>query len=446
MGNRSTPSARFVAYQALERIEADAAYADIVLSHLLDRSELVARDRAFVSELVRGTVRWKKRLDWIVNQLFTGKAEKLPQNVRWLLWAGLYQLEFMRTPVFAAVNESVNIARLLKMHRWTGVINGLLRNFARNPSAVTFPDRESDPVDWLAVTESHPQWLVERWIDLMGFEAAVDLCRANNVAPDLSIRANRKRITLEKLLAKLEAGGAHFDSSAVAGFITIKKIEYEFRESLLKGGFIAIQDASAGLPLLLANPQPGQVIFDLCSAPGGKSTLAADIINDQGLVLSGDQNIARAGLVRRAAKRMSQESVHSIAADALHFPAKQADIVLLDAPCSGLGVLRKKPDLRWKKSELDLQELQKLQARLIRAASELVKVGGSLVYSTCTIDNGENESIIADFMNQQDNFDIANAADSAVSKDFITDEGFVRTWPHVHQMDGSFAAKLTKRY
>jgi 16S rRNA (cytosine967-C5)-methyltransferase len=439
-------SARLLAYQALERIEGDNAYADIVLSHLLERSQLSIRDRAFVSELVRGTVRWKKRLDWIVDQLFSGKADKLPANVRWLLWAGLYQLEYMRTPVFAAVNESVNIARSLKMHRWTGVINGMLRNFARNASDLTFPDPESDPVAWLAVTESYPEWLVKRLIDQIGLEHAIDFCRANNVAPDLTVRPNRSRITLEKLSLNLESSAVKFQLSKVPGFITIPKIEFDYREKLLRDGLMTIQDASAGLPLLLAQPQPGQIIFDLCAAPGGKSMLAADMIGDQGIIISGDKNTARAGLVRQAANRLAQDSVNPVVADALNFPAKQADLVLLDAPCSGLGVMRKKPDLRWKKSESDIAELQALQAKMIRSAGELVKVGGSLVYSTCTIDHDENETIIADFLKEFDNFEIENAGGSNVNDDFITDHGFVRTWPHVHDMDGSFAAKLIKRY
>lgn len=441
-----TDAARFLAWSALERIERDAAYSDIVLAHLFDRSELSVRDRAFVSELVRGTLRWKKRLDWIVDQLFSGKPQQLPAQVRWLLWLGLYQLEYMRTPEFAAVNESVKMARRLKLHRWTGVINGILRNFVRHHSTVTFPDRGSEPVAWLAITESFPEWLVQRWIKQFGFETAVALCRANNAAPDLSVRPNRLRISEEKFVANMEAHHVQFRRAEIPGFFSIQKIELGFRDQLLHDGLMTIQDASAGIPVLLAGPKPGRIIFDLCAAPGGKSMFAAELIENQGLVISGDKNRSRAGLIQKAARRLEHDSIHAVVADALHFPAKQADIVLLDAPCSGLGVLRKKPDMRWRKSESDILGLHKLQVAMIHQAAQLVKTGGSLVYSTCSIDHDENEAVVDEFLRSDKSFEIQNPDEQHISPVFVTNDGFVRTWPHRHHMDGSFAAKLLKRF
>lgn len=441
-----TDSARFLAWSALERIERDAAYSDIVLSHLYDQSELSIRDRAFVSELVRGTLRWKKRLDWVVDQLFSGKAQQLPAPVRWLLWLGLYQLEYMRTPEFAAVNESVKVARRLKLHRWTGVINGILRNFVRNHTRLRFPDVKNEPVAWLAVTESHPEWLVQRWIEQFGFENATALCRANNRAPDLSVRPNRLRWTEEQFVTQLHAHKVQFCRAEIPGFYRIQKIDFSYRERLLRDGLITIQDASAGLAVLLASPKSGQLIVDLCAAPGGKSMFAAELINNQGLVISGDKNSSRAGLIQKAAARLQHGSIHAVVADAQHFPAKQADVVLLDAPCSGLGVLRKKPDLRWRKNESDIFHLQKLQAEMIRQAGLLVKAGGSLVYSTCSIDRDENEIPVIEFLKNNENFEIQNPDEQTISPEFVTNDGFVRTWPHKHHMDGSFAAKLIKRF
>ena len=442
--SRPKSTARWLAHQALQRIEADGAFTDIVLSHLLEHSELGERDRAFVNELVRGTIRWKKRLDWIVNQLFTGKAEQMPATVRRILWAGLYQLEYMRTPVFAAVNESVNLARKLKLHRWTGVINGVLRNFTRNAALVTFPDRETNQVAWLSVTESHPEWLVKRWIEQFGLETAEALCRANNQAADLSVRVNRLKMAPEEFQALLDAERVEYETSLVDGFWNIRKIDYQFRQRLFNDGLITIQDASAGLPPLLADPRPGQILFDLCAAPGGKSAFAAEMMQNQGVVLSGDKSRARTGLVRQTARRLELGTVFPVVADALHFPARGADIVLLDAPCSGLGVLRKKPDMRWRKKEQDILSLVNLQKTMIRQAAKMVRTGGCLVYSTCTLDPAENEAVIDDFLRDHENFEV-DVNHGAVPDQFVTPEGFIRTWPHRHHMDGSFAVKLIKR-
>ena len=443
---KQTSDARFLAWSALERIERDAAYSDIVLSHLLHKSELSVRDRAFVSELVRGSVRWKKRLDWIVDQLFSGASQQLSAKVRWILRLGLYQLEYMRTPEFAAVNESVKLARRLKLHRWTGVINGILRNFVRHHATVTFPDPNVAPVAWLAVTESFPEWLLERWINQFGFETAKALCRANNTAPDLSVRPNSLRISDEQFVEQLKSNDVQFCRAETPGFFSIQKIDLNFRDQLLRDGLMTIQDASAGIPVLLADPKPGQVVFDLCAAPGGKSMFAAEIMMNQGLVISGDKNIARTGLIQKAAARLEHDSIHTVAADALHFPAKQADVVLLDAPCSGLGVVRKKPDLRWRKKESDIIDLHKLQVEMIHKAGQLVKAGGSLVYSTCSIDRDENEAVVADLLKSNKNFELDNPDERHIASQFITSDGFIRTWPHKHFMDGSFAAKLIKRF
>lgn len=416
-----------------------------MLSHYLERYELPERDRGFVTELVRGTVRWKKRLDWIVDQLFSGKKDQLPPPVRWLLWQALYQINFMKVPAFAAVNESIKIARSQKQHRWLGVMNGILRTFVRQPEAIKFPDPVRDPVLFLAVTESFPEWIVDRWINLFGQDETRVLCHANNVSPVLSVRVNQHKISMPDFADMLNQYDVLFQVSAVPGFYRITSISYDVRSRLLEQGLMTIQDESAGLPGLIAQAQPGQTIADLCAAPGGKSTHLAELMHDQGCVLSCDIKKQRVQLLRNSVQRLQLTSVFPVVADARRAPIHQADIVVLDAPCSGLGVLRKKPDVRWKKQLQDIFELQAIQQDLIESAGSLVRANGILIYSTCTVDPQENERIVEKFLCNNPDFEIVNAHTQKIPAAFVTPHGFVRTWPHKHDMDGSFAAKMIKR-
>lgn len=437
-------SPRALVNTAIARIEGDDAFTDIVLSHILESSGLDERDRAFISEIVRGTIRWKKRLDWIVDQLFSGKKNKMPHEVRWLLWQALYQIEFTNVPPFAAVNETINLARAQKQHRWTGVMNGILRSFLRAPHAITFPDKGKNPVEYIAVTQSHPEWLVQRWMDQLGVASTEALCRSNNLAPELSVRVNQLNISLTDFERELSEQHTGFEKSNVPGFYRIQSIGFDVRSKLLSDGKMTIQDQSAGLAGLLVSPQPGHIVADLCAAPGGKSTHLAELMKNSGMVLSGDLNPRRANLVKQAADRLGLKNVFPIAADAHHFPLKTADVVMLDAPCSGLGVLRKKPDVRWKKNPQDVENLQVLQRSLLQKAATLVRENGTLIYSTCTLDPHENENVVTWFLDENSEFQRAEIGD-IIPKEFITDQGFLRTWPHVHHMDGSFAAKLIKR-
>ncbi|MBN1466539.1 16S rRNA (cytosine(967)-C(5))-methyltransferase RsmB [candidate division KSB1 bacterium] len=435
---------RAIAHVAISRIEGDKGYTDLVLSHLLDRHSFAERERAFVTQVVRGAIRWKKRFDWMIDHLFTGQRDQLPQNIRWLLWQALYQLEFMQVPSYAAVNECVQLARTLHLHRWTGVINGILRAYLRKPDGITFPDAETSPIEHLAVAESHPEWLVELMLHHFGFDMTREYCRANNQAPDLTLRLNQRKISADDFADLLASNNVDYEASPVPGFYRIRAIDYDFRTQLMAEGMVTVQDDSAGLVGLLADPQPAQIVVDLCAAPGGKSTHLAELMRDQGVVISGDVNKKRIVLLDRTARRLDLSSVHAIVADAGHFPMQRADVVLLDAPCSGLGAIRKKPDVRWKKSAREVRELADLQRRLINRASELVKPGGVLVYSTCTVLPEENEMIIDEFVGNNRRFQIVNAHTSNIADEFITDQGFIRTWPHKNRMDGSFAAKMIK--
>ena len=438
-------SARFYAFKALQRIEQDQAYADLVLSNLQQEIDLSEKDRALLNEIVRGTLRWKKRLDWIVDQLWQGKSKKLAPKIRWLLWIGLYQIDFLqKIPDSAAVNEIVKIGRKIAGPSVAGILNGMLRSYLREPERVHFPDERDDPVLALAVRKSHPEWLVARWIDQFGLEAASQLCDANNTPPLLCVRPNRLKIDPEDFENLLLDKNVEFNKSIVPGFFRLLSFSWPIIQEWLDSGLISIQDESAGLPALAADVQPGETVFDLCAAPGGKSTHIAELSGDRATVFSADINPARCRLVRQACTRLGLQSVRVLIADANHIPLKQADKIILDAPCSGLGVMRRKTDLRWRRKPEEIEALVSLQKKLLRSAAEHVKPGGALVYCTCTIEPEENDKVIQFFLQHNANFKLAPVENSNIPKALIDENGMIHTFPHLHQMDGSFVAKLVR--
>jgi len=433
---------RLVALKAIKRVEKRHSFTDIVLSHFLDDPQLDTRDRAFISDLVRGTIRWKKRLDWIVDYLYTGK-NSLPIDVRCTLWLGLYQIEFTRVPQFAAVNESVNITKKTAP-KWTAVINGILRNYIRKRNSIQYPAASKNMTRHLAVLYSYPEWLVQRWLDRFGIDETKLICEYNNRAPFLFIRYESDKIAATDLEIKLVKKGISFEKSIIPGFYKILKNEPKALDDLTKHGLITVQDASAGIPSLLANPKKDDLICDVCAAPGGKSVHLASIVRDNALILSGDVNDNRVQLVNSAKKRLDFKCIHPLVADVAAFPSVNADVVLCDAPCSGLGVLQRKPDLRWQRTPEDLNDLVNLQKRLLCHSADLVKPGGTLVYSTCTTTVEENEDIVEYFLQKNSSFKLELTMLNLLES-FYTDQGYLRTWSHKNHMDGSFAAKLIRK-
>ena len=439
-GNLST---RLAALQAIRRIEHDSAFVDIVLSQLLERTHFEKRDRAFISELVRGTIRWKKRLDWIVRQLLQPPSRKCPDDIRWILWLGLYQILFMRIKTYAAVNESVDAAKSLVRGRWAGVVNAILRSYLRAPDRVVYPDMRVDPVAGIAVRWSFPEWLVRRWITRWGIEKTTALCRASNDVPVLSVRHNRLRCSTETFERRLSET-MEFRPSIVPYFYRLARTDFVTLSQLLDDGYLTVQDESAGLPSLLADPQPGTVICDLCAAPGGKATHLAELCDEQAKIVAGDISVPRLHMVQHSVERLSLRSVFPVSAEAQCFPVKTADIVLLDAPCSGLGVLRRKPDIRWRRTEQDIEDLISMQKKLLLGASNLVTEGGSLIYSTCTVEPEENEGVVDAFLSRHREFRVVEPEEGLLPQTVIAGTGAVRTWPHEHDMDGSYAIRMKK--
>jgi 16S rRNA (cytosine967-C5)-methyltransferase len=287
--------------------------------------------------------------------------------------------------------------------------------------------------------------MIERWLKRFGLEKMERLCEYNNRRPLISIRANRMKTTREFLLNQFEKDGIQATPSTYFDdFILLHQPENLAQSPLFRDGFFAIQDESTAIPCILLSPQKGEVILDLCAAPGGKTCYLAQIAEDESNIIAVDQNPKRLERLQQNIKRLRLKSIRTVVGDGTRFNLRPIDKILLDAPCSGLGVLARRADLRWKRSLHDICKIQELQKSLLASADKMLKPGGTLVYSTCTIEPEENEIVIDDFVSSNKNY-VIETTDTKIAETFATKEGFFKSLPQDHNMDGSFAVKLIKK-
>ncbi len=444
--DKISKGARHAALQALERVVTGDAYAEIVLERALE--DLNEPDKHLTTGIVYGVLRWQIKLDWIIDLFSTIKTKKLEDRVLNALRIGVYQLYFLtKIPASAAVNETVNLIRA-EGSRTAGFVNAVLRKAAANKGSITYPDLKADPLRHLSVVYSHPEWIARRWIERYGLDEAIELAKANQMVPPKTIRVNTLVITRDDLLEELTKEG------------------FEVRETgyspdgveVLKGGRLSqtdprfyIQDeASQIVPYLLA-PVPGERVLDACSAPGGKATHIAQMMRNDGVVYALDRYGKRLKSVDDAAKRLKINIIKTMEADAeapIKFnQAASFDAILIDAPCSGLGVLRRSPDIKLKRKEEDIKELSGRQKRLLENISRYLKKGGRIVYSTCTFEPEETDDVIKDFLDKHNDFVLEDGAGYLPKgcEKLVDKSGLLRTYPHKFGMDGFFAARLFYR-
>ena len=437
--------ARHIAVNILNRIENTDAYTDITLAHELSGTNMSVRDRHFVTELVNGTIRWLLRLDWIIRLYFQGDYEKCPLKIRNVLRSALYQIMFLdKVPNYAAISEAVTLAKKLKGAFWGRKVNAILRSIDRNLDGIEYPDAKTQPVDYLAIKYSHPVWLVEKWYQRFGFDGTKNLLQYNNIPPKHTLRVNTLKISAQELQVRLREFDIETTISNFAGECLItKRLPNLDAFSLFQDGLFSIQDESAALVARLVDPKPGELILDLCAAPGGKTTHLAELSKNLSRIVAVDIYLNRLQLVKNAAQRLGHKSIFPVNADALQISGITADKVLIDAPCSGLGVLAKRSDARWKKTPEQLFELGILQKEILNNAAGLVKTGGYLIYSTCTIEPEENEQQVDRFLKEHPDFKIDFPADRFHRK-LLKENNYIFTIPHIHNMDGSFATRFIK--
>lgn len=396
-------------------------------------------------EYVAGVTRWRRRLDFILSAFYRGDYDAMEPTLRQILRIGLYDILFLRTPSYAAVSEAVELAKK-RLRRGAGsLVNGVLRSVVRNQDALPAPETGNEGED-LAILHSHPTWMVRRWLDRYGAAETKALLQWNNTRPVYGVRVNTAKISMDAFTAKLDALDIEWENGRyISHFVRIRTLQPLLAAGLVQDGTCSIQDEGAGLLVRLLDPQPGETIVDLCAAPGSKSLYAAQRMNNDGRVLSVDVHEGRLRLVDRAARQQGLGIVETRFADARSLQPGDvtADRVLLDAPCSGLGVLAKRADLRWKRTPEDVEDLVRLQDEILEAASQLVRPGGILVYGTCTIEPEENEERIATFLERHAEYSLESAA-GFVPEDLVAPSGFYATFPPRDGVDGAFGARLRR--
>ncbi|MGQ9694814.1 MAG: 16S rRNA (cytosine(967)-C(5))-methyltransferase RsmB [Thermodesulfobacteriota bacterium] len=451
---------RFLAWEILYQIEKEKAFADQILEEFLgSRKDLLPRDRAFIYELVLGTLRWQGKLDRHVNQAvrFPGKRIKLKLFV--LLRLGAYQLLFLnKVPEAAAVNESVRLAkRIFRDDKIAQFVNATLRTIARNKSQPIAPSLDNDPLEHIAATFSHPRWLVARWIKEYGPEMTRDICAANNIPPPLALRINTLKTNRESLRGQLKNLGLDFrDTIFVPTGLILKKSPIILEENQLSKGDYYIQDEASQIVSSLLEVQPGMKVLDACAAPGGKTTHLAQLMKNQGQIIALDLSVPKTKILQKNCQRLGASIVQIICADStcsLPFsPALFFDRILIDAPCSGLGTLHRHPDIKWHRRPDDINRLSFLQLTLLENLSGYLKKGGILIYSTCTMTREENDLVVERFRQRHKDFVLEDLRDfvSPSLKMMINGPGYLRTYPDFilpqgeYRLDGFFAARMRK--
>jgi len=442
-----------VAIRVVERVQRAGAYADLALHHALVQSRMPAGDRALATELVYGTLRWRGRLDFLLAKALERDLSKLEPFVVSALRVGAYQLCFSdRIPANAAVDEAVRCVRALGLERATGLVNAVLRRIAREGKSFALPELEADPIAHLVHACSIPEWLAKRWLDAYGPEEAAELARAMNDAAPVTVRVNRTKTTRDAILPRLRE---RFPEAAACRFapdgIVLGRRGDVGQDPAFLAGEISPQDEASQLVVHWLDPQPGERVLDVCAAPGTKTAAIAERLGGRGQVVALDRHERRLGLVGRGGRRLELSGIATLERDAtkpltdLLDHGGPFDRILVDAPCSGLGALRRNPDARWRIRPEDLPELARIQRALIESAAAVLAPGGSLVYSTCTVTPEENEAVIRGFMATRSRFRVS-ARDEAPAElpALIRDDGFLRLQPHRHDTDGFFAARLVR--
>lgn len=449
--------ARRSAFEILRRVEEESAYASSLLATMDER--LRGDDRGLCHELVLGVLRRQSWLDSALAHFADRRTESVDLPVRLALRLGLYQLRFLsRIPASAAVNESVNLVRAAGLRSAASFANAVLRRATREPyydPAATV----SNPIEKLAIETSHPPWLIHRWIDAIGFDETAALARANNEPTPVAFRLTAKALTQSKtpqqILQNLDTSGARLAPSEItpeAWRVLGRRRDGGASQSRMPGplrdpsraGLIYLQDEASQLVAHLLGAQPGDRVLDVCAAPGSKTTHIATLA-PEAVIVAGDFHEHRLRTLRELAATQGNDSIQMVVHDAtrdLPFAARSFDRVLVDAPCSGTGTLRRNPEIRWRISPADIAELSSKQERILASAAEMVGPGGTLLYSTCSLEEDENEVVAGAFAGEHAEFDQI-PLDAA--RALITEAGNVRTWPHRQDVDGFFMAAFKRR-
>lgn len=437
-------TARRVALEILLRVESRSAFADVLLGHRLAAMPL--RDRKLTTRLVLGTLAWRGRLDYELAQICTQPLERLEPPVLAALRLGLFQMRHLsRVPAHAAVDTAVSLTRETAGRGAAGLVNAVLRRASRG--AATMPSRAADEVGYLTVAYSHPQWLVERFIEWFGTERAEAVMAADNEAAPNVARLNLARGTRDEIIVRMAADGIECAGGGYLPETAILKDAPDFDSESYSSGLFHPQSEVSQMVARMLAPEAGATVVDCAAAPGGKTAHLAEIVGAGGRVIAIDLNLRGLRAARDIARRLGHRNVHFARADigrALPLRVESADFVLLDAPCTGLGTLREHPEIRWRLDPGAFDRMASVQSRMLESASTIVRPGGTIVYAVCSLAPEEGRGVVRDFLGRHPEFALQRPPVRELEP-LLQADGTLATSPERGGLDGFFAARMRRR-
>lgn len=437
-------NSRELAFKVLVDIESNNNYSNISINKHFKNIDISNNERGLATEIIYGVVEKKIYLDYIIDKLSKIKVQKLSNYVKIFLRMGIYQIVFLDISDYASVNETVNLAKKYDK-KSSGFVNAILRNLIRNKDEILKIDAENENM-YYSIKYSYSPWMIKTFIKDFGKEFTEDLLEANNEKPNLYIRVNTLKITREKLMKEFDKISIKsYKVNDIEEALRVENLKNIENNDLFKKGFFTIQDISSMIVGKVMNPNKNSRVLDLCSAPGGKTTHIATLMENTGEVVSRDIFDHKLKLIKNSVDRLGLTNVKIEKSDASVIDKniiENFDYVLCDVPCSGLGIIKRKPEIKYKSKE-EIKDLPKLQYDILENASKYLKVGGVLIYSTCTILDSENISNVYKFLENNKNFELSKI--NEVNIDLENQEnGYLKIYPNIHNMDGFFIAKLKK--
>lgn len=434
---------REIALKTLYKINEEEAYSNIALDEEIkqNRNKLTEKDIGLISEITYGVTTWKLTLDSIIKKYSKIRLKKISPWILNILRMGIYQIIFLdKIPKSAAVNESVNLSKRYGHTSSSNFVNAILRKVDKKDYEELFQIK--DDVERVSKTTSMPEWIIKELMKNNKMDKVEEICKNSNLKPKITIRVNRIKTTPSELKLKLGERNIEYSETEIEEFINLKKVKNIENLDLFKEGYFTIQDLSAGLTAISLNPKPNEYVLDACSAPGGKTTHIAELMQNKGNIEAWDIHEHRVKLVQKNAKRLGIDVIKTDVQDAMEFNEKYVekfDKILLDVPCLGIGVIKRKPDIKWQRKQEDIEKITNIQKKILQNCSKYLKPNGILVYSTCSILEDENMAIIEEFLNENKEFEKTNIV---INQKEINGE--ITIMPNDEQ-DGFFICKLQKK-
>lgn len=438
---------REIALKTLYKIDKEEAYSNIALDETIkeNRRNLDDRDVGFISEIVYGVTTWKLTVDEIIKKYSKLKLKKISPWILSILRMGIYQIVFLdKVPKSAAVNESVNLAKRYGHKGSSNFVNAILRKVEKKDYEAFF--EIENPIERISKTTSMPVWIIEELLKENNIEKVEEICKCSNIKPKMSIRINRLKTNKQELKELLKERNIIFREGKFEDFLILEKAKNIERLDLFKQGYFTIQDEGAGLIAKIVNPRPNEVILDACSSPGGKTTYMAELMEDKGKIIAWDLHPHRVKLVEETSKRLGIHMIKTECQNATIYReeyTEKFDKILLDVPCLGIGVLKRKPDIKWKRRPEDFEEITQVQQNILETCSKYLKSNGQLIYSTCSIFVEENDKIIDKFLQKNRDFIYAKIEIPNIENN-VGDLNKIQLYQD-NEKDGFFICKLQKK-